>query len=377
MPQTVADVAVLRQGDPQGNRMVLRLETHGGTRIHAIGVPQDRPSRTGPTWAYLFESDGLTLLDPGAHGAFDELADGIATTGFAVRDIDRVVLSHGHADHDGSTARVVSEAGASLWAHGVYASLLPYDPWEVQDRAASELHVEMARLMRRTTPALDGGDHPSRNGRYLESRKGIEVDHATHDGERFGDARVVHAPGHSPDELCLTLDGVVFTGDHILPEITPHPTTKAAFKEGVRQNVPAEYREASASFGLERYMRSLRSVMELGPSLSMLPAHRLYNRNRFNFLTLHRAEEIIRHHARRLGQVLQRAADEPTTLEQVTRGIFQRGKLIGGNLFMAMSEVVAHVELLQDVGDLELTRDRRLRKTGSANYRQLVHELID
>jgi glyoxylase-like metal-dependent hydrolase (beta-lactamase superfamily II) len=370
-------MAVLRQGDPEGNRMVVRLETRGGTTIHAIGVPQDRPSRTGPTWAYVFENDGLTLLDPGAFGAYDELADGITAAGFAVRDIDRVILSHGHSDHDGSTAQVVSEAGASLWAHGVYASLLPYDPWEVQDREASGLHAEMVSLMRRETPVRDRDANQWRNGRYLESRKGIKVDHATHHGERFGDAQVIHAPGHSPDELCLTLDGVVFTGDHILPEITPHPTTKAPFKEGVARHVPAEYRESATSFGLERYMRSLGSVMELGPSLSVLPAHRLYNRNKFNFLTLRRAEEIIRHHARRLAQILQRATDEPTTLEQVTRGIFQRGKLIGGNLFMAMSEVVAHVELLQDVGDLELTRDRRLRKTGSANYKQLVSELID
>jgi glyoxylase-like metal-dependent hydrolase (beta-lactamase superfamily II) len=357
--------------------MVLRIETHGGTSVHAIAVPQDRPSRTGPTWAYLFESDGVTLLDPGAHGAYDELADGIATAGFAVRDIDRVVLSHGHADHDGSTAQLLSEAGASLWAHGVYASLLPYDPWEVQDRAASELYAEMARLVRQSTAGWEGDDHPSRNGSYLESRKGLEVDHATRDGEVFGDARVVHAPGHTPDSLCLMLDGVVFTGDHILPEITPHPTTRAAFREDVAQNVPPEYREARVSLGLERYMRSLGRVMELGPSLAILPAHRLYNRSKFNFLTLRRAEEIVKHHARRLAQILQRAADEPTTLEQVTSGIFQRGKLIGGNLFMAMSEVVAHVELLQDAGDLELTPDRKLRKTGSANYRQLVSELID
>jgi hypothetical protein len=36
----------------------------------------------------------------------------------------------------------------------------------------------------------------------------------------------------------------------------------------------------------------------------------------------------------------------------------------------------AYVELLQDVGDLELTPDGRVRKTGSGNYRQLVDELI-
>ncbi len=110
MPQAFADVAVLRQGDPQGNRMVIRLTTHGGGTIHAIGVPQDWPSRTGPTWAYLFESDGVTLIDPGAHGSFRELADGITQCGYAVGDIDRVIVSHGHSDHDGSIAQIVDSA---------------------------------------------------------------------------------------------------------------------------------------------------------------------------------------------------------------------------------------------------------------------------
>ena len=36
-------------------------------------------------------------------------------------------------------------------------------------------------------------------------------------------------------------------------------------------------------------------------------------------------------------------------------------------MFMAMSEIVAHIELLQDVGDLELTPDGRLRRTGNSN----------
>src|SRR5690625_7938194 len=38
------------------------------------------------------------------------------------------------------------------------------------------------------------------------------------------DLRAVWTPGHSPGHLCLHLaDGdVLFTGDHVLPRITPH-----------------------------------------------------------------------------------------------------------------------------------------------------------
>lgn len=375
MPHSIAGVDILRRGDAQGNRMIVRFTTRNGFGIHAIGVPQDWPARTGPTWAYLFESDGLTLLDPGAHGSYDELADGIGWTGFAVKDIERVVVSHGHSDHDGSIARTLEESEAGLWAHGVYASLLPYNPWEVQNHSANELHAEMTRIIDARTDRRDDSTYRTRNKSYLESRKNLRVDHSVSDREEFGKTRVIYAPGHSPDELCLTFDGVVFTGDHVLPEITPHPTTKATYRDHIKARIPREYRDADGSFGLARYMRSLKTIFDLGPEYSILPAHRLYNRSKFNLTGVERAEEVIRHHARRMAQILQRIGDRPIGLEEITRGVFERGKLIGGNLYMALSEMVAHLELLFDVGDLELNHQRRLVRTGHEHYRQLVQEL--
>ena len=79
--------------------------------------------------------------------------------------------------------------------------------------------------------------------------------------------------------------------------------------------------------------------------------------------------------AARLGSLLARIGTEPTGLEDVTRGIFDRRKLMGGNLFAALLEMVAHIEVLQDTGDLEFTGQREIRSTGKDNYRQLVHEL--
>jgi len=375
MPQSFADVDVLREGDAQGNRMIVRFTTQRGSRIHAIGVPQDWPSRTGPTWAYLFESDGLTLLDPGAHGSYDELADGIVGAGFGVKDIDRVIISHGHSDHDGSVARTIRESGAGLWAHSVYASLLPYHPWDVQNRSETEIHAEMTRIADAGSDRRSNSTYQARNKTYLESRKNLSVDHSMIDDEEFGTARIIYAPGHSPDELCLVFDGVVFTGDHVLPEITPHPTTKATYRNHVKKGIPREYQDASGSFGLERYMRSLKTILDLGPEYSILPAHRLYNRSKFNLTGVERAEEVIRHHARRMAQILQRIGQKPTGLESITRSIFERGKLIGGNLYMALSEMVAHLELLFDVDDLELNEDRQLVRTGHENYRQFIQEL--
>ena len=376
MPPLFASVDTLRAGDPQGNRMVLRIVTQNGHVIHAIGVPQDWPSRTGPTWCYVFEDDGTTLIDPGAQGSFPEVEDGLRIAGYTVSDIDRVIVTHGHSDHDGSTAELVDAAGAQLHAHTMYAALIPFSPWEVQNSSASPIHAEIGRV---ASGSIDrrSESYAARNRRYVEARKGLTVHREVGDGDTIGDLVVIYAPGHSPDELCLTLDGVVFTGDHVLPEITPHPTTKASYSDHVMRDIPAAFSNPSSAYGLEVYMRSLKTIFDLGEERAVLPAHRLFNRGKFNFVTVVRAGEVISHHGSRMAQILQRLTDRPTGLEEVTRGVFEQRKLTGGNLFMALSEVVSHVELLQDIGDVEFTEESELRRTGSERFRHFVRELLN
>lgn len=376
MPTGFTSVDVLREGDPQGNRMALRLETNTGQEIHALGIPQDWPSRTGPTWCYLFESEGVTLIDPGAHGSFSELEDCLNFVGYSVRDIDRVVVTHGHSDHDGSIAQLMETSDSALWAHQMYAALINYNPWEVQDRDASPIHAAMNRVVSGNMDRRSSS-YAARNRRYVDSRKGLTVDHEVDHGDKIGGVEFIYAPGHSPDEICLTLGNVVFTGDHVLPEITPHPTTRAGYSDHVAREIPARFSDPSKSYGLKTYMTSLKTVLDLGESYAVLPAHRLYNRGKFNFVSVRRAAEVIDHHGRRLAQIVQRIDDRPTGLEDMTRGIFERRKLIGGNLFMALSEIVAHVELLEDLGDVEFTDDSMIRHTGSMKFRQFCDGLVN
>ena len=376
MPNGFASVDILREGDTQGNRMALRLKTQSGRDIYALGVPQDWPSRTGPTWCYVFDNDGITLIDPGAHGSFSELEDSLNFVGYSVRDIDRVVITHGHSDHDGSIAELVEASDSDLWAHQMYAALINYNPWEVQNRDSSPIHAEMNRV---ASGNLDrrSSSYDARNRRYVDSRKGLTVDHAINHGDRVADVDFIYAPGHSPDEICLTFDNVVFTGDHVLPEITPHPTTRAGYSDHVAQDIPARFSDPAKSYGLKTYMLSLKTVLDLGETYAVLPAHRLFNRGKFNFVSVERAAEVIDHHGKRLSQIVQRIDDRPTGLEDMTRGVFERRKLIGGNLFMALSEIVAHIELLQDLGDVEFTEDSMIRHTGSMEFRQFCERLVE
>ena len=377
MPDYFTEVDVLRNGDSAGNGMTLRLTDGKGRRIHTVAVPQEGHSHTGPTWAYIFENEGLTLIDPGAEISYEVLRSGMALCGLEASDIERVIITHGHADHDGGVARVIEQSGAELWAHDIYQPLLPFDPRDLQFMASSPIHQAMWETARAN------GFSPSNSeerDRYMASRRTHQVGHHIAHGEQQGELKYMHAPGHSPDEICAVIDngpssGMVFTGDHVLPEISPHPTMKTAFTGAVLGSLPVHYRDPDDSFGLLTYLRSLQRVADLGPEVAVLPAHRLYNNHKFNFQTTQRAADLIRFHARRLGRILVTAGPEPQPLEDVTRQTFERRKLEGGNFFAALTEVVAHIELLEDSGDMEITDDHRLRRTGRENYQDLLRTL--
>ena len=378
-PPQYDSVEVLRDGDAIGNGMVVRLKAACGYRLHAVGVPQDRPSSTGPTWSYLIESDGLTLIDVGTPGSFQVLVDGLTLAGFSIKDVDRLVITHGHRDHDGAVGRLLNESNAELWAHGWYAQLLPYDHDEVYQRPLDPVQQEISRVMAIAMEDSPPESPPQRSarpadGEYTEGRKTVHVTRNLRDGDEAAGLRFLHTPGHSPDAICATLDGLVFTGDHVLPEITPHPTTKIRLVPEIKQKLPSEFQDESVVFGLTAYLLSLQRIEKLGPDVAVLPAHRFFNHGEFNFETPDRAGEIFQHHLRRIDRILARIGTEPVALEEVTRGIFAYRKLLGGSLKMALSEVVAHIELLQDAGDLEVNADRKLRWKGSERYKSIFEQ---
>ena len=370
---TIKDIEVRHRGDSYGNGMVLRLTSYRGREIHAIAVPQAWASSTGPTWVYLIDSQGLTLIDAGGPGSFEYLTQGIQRAGFSVRDIERVVITHGHPDHDGTAVQVTTGGGAKLWAHHMYAHLLPYHPWEILGMPDSPVHRELKRVAEAAGRGHTG--RSSSHGDYLGWRNGLKVDHKIHDGDRVGDLTFIYAPGHSPDEICISMDGSVFTGDHVLPEITPHPTSKARYPDSIREKLPKEYQDDNEQYGLQVYLRSLKKIMQLDPDTTVLPAHRLFNKNRLNLLTVKRAGEIVEHHLDRLHQIVLGVGQKHMSLREIARGIFSQRNLQGGNLYSALSEVVSHIEVLVDAGDVKVMDDGDVHWQGTENFRQVIQEL--
>ncbi len=77
------------------------------------------PFPVGPVNAYLLRGDPLTLVDTGPKTveAQTALERGVAAAGARLKDIRRILLTHGHTDHAGNAAWVAQRSGAPVHVH--------------------------------------------------------------------------------------------------------------------------------------------------------------------------------------------------------------------------------------------------------------------
>ncbi len=335
---------ILKQGDDSGNRMVIKYVTPSGAPVWALGIPQAWETPLGPTWCYVVEGEQLTVIDPGCHGSEQYLAEGLEYLGYSLGAVQRIVVTHGHMDHDGGCLSVVRASGAELWAHEVYGSLLLEDRWE------REMH------WRRQVTGFDAFENSETVERVKKHhRRALELnlDRPVTDGLRSDGLTYYYTPGHSPDELCILFDRVMFTGDHVLPQITPHPSVGRSHSS-FRSILPEPYRNDNRIYGLKALLRSLLRVAAMGDSIAVMPAHRAYFRGKFNLVGLERATEIVEHHVLRCHDLVDILKLGPRDLVSLTRDHFSHRELADSNFFLALTEVMSHVELLIETGDVSI-----------------------
>ncbi|MBM3946031.1 MAG: MBL fold metallo-hydrolase, partial [SAR202 cluster bacterium] len=220
---------LLEDGDRAGNHGIFKLTTTNGRTIFALGIPQDGPSPQGPTWVYLVENDGWSMVDAGDTSAYKHVVANMAKVGLKPQQMRRVFITHGHWDHDGGVADFTRDTGAEVWAHEAYEPLKAFDGW----LRNGEAHA-LLKLGRQGAPVdrsewAEGREWHRRHVDHEATRKAIRVTHPVWEGRRAGDIVSWQTPGHTADELTILFDGFMFTGDHVLPEITPHPSVKTTY----------------------------------------------------------------------------------------------------------------------------------------------------
>ena len=361
---------VVRAGDSRGNGMILKFRFPSGLVVYGLPTPNEYGGEwdLGPTWNYLVLADRPFLVDCGRWGTGQYLVETMAELGLDPRDLEFVLLSHGHEDHDGSLGEVTARTGAAVRAHTTYERLVRNYP----DLAPAEYKRDFpAKCWHCFMPeSFYARNCLAYHAELLE----IPVETIGDGLQSLGpDMRTLHVPGHSPDCLALLLgDEVLLVGDSILPGITPWPTSLNMHR--VTGCVLGDYPEPEKLYGLKRYIKSLKELAALaGPGPAVLPAHRLFHLGQLQPMeTTARVDELLAHHVDRCADILRILAQGPQGVEAIARGHFAPEKLKGVGIMMAKNEIVCHCEMLMEAGDVARTADRLYQATGAQGFEDFI-----
>jgi glyoxylase-like metal-dependent hydrolase (beta-lactamase superfamily II) len=299
-------------------------------------LPIDMPG-LGHVNCYALEDErGIAIVDPGLPGveSWTHLVDRLDRSGAGLARVHTVIVTHSHPDHFGGAGRVRHEVGAELVTHELFRTW--WDPSE------DETPLEEAPNPWRATPWA-GEEYmpdPDRRKRFEEMRSN-NLFPAPRPTRRVEDAEVVtlarrewvsmHTPGHTADHLCLfdPAEGVLLSGDHVLPTITPHIS-------GI----------GTSEDPLAEFFASLDRMTELEGVTIVLPAHG----HPFTDVA-GRAKAIRRHHEERLDKLrdASREIGGFATVGELSQHLFSP-RSWGP---MADSETYAHLEHLRLLGGAE------------------------
>jgi glyoxylase-like metal-dependent hydrolase (beta-lactamase superfamily II) len=325
----------------------------------------------------LLDKDGAAVMDPGlpGPGTWRAIQERLGQIGLKTKDVHTVLISHSHPDHFGCAARFAKESGAKvvayhsfqfgpytapatpevsvedLTAHHVHAhGLHETDTAELSETLGSELHESRAVLRRAQKAGRTpwGGKRPMppflmrmkwRALRFIGRSFIPVISHPVEHGDVLQlcgrEWFVTHTPGHTSDHFCLhdPAEGVMLSGDHVLPTITPHIS-------GI----------GSSPDPLASFFYSLDRVGETAHVRQVLPAHG----HPFDDLPA-RTQAIKRHHFERLERVkeISREFGRFATVQEFSQLLF-KPRSWGA---MAESETYAHLEHLRVARNAERRED--------------------
>ncbi|CAM5739763.1 MBL fold metallo-hydrolase [Mycolicibacterium aubagnense] len=317
-------------------------ETLAATPKHTIAriqLPLPLPDLTVVN-AYAVGTDaGVTLIDPGWATAESEaaLTAGLHAMGYGVSDVRQILVTHAHWDHYTQALkwRAALDIEVMLGAEERH-SISAFD-------AQAGVHPNQVPVLRRAgAPALADAVAALRWEPYEQGIPFAAPDRWLRDGEVIDAGGVpitVRAtPGHTRGHMVFEISDMAFTGDHLLPRITP----SVAFER------------APEKLPLRSFLRSLQLFLEL-PDARMLPAHGDTEHH-----TRRRAQELLDHHDERLSIIAELISSGATTaFEVATRMRWTRRKhtlteLETVHQMTAVLEVLAHLDLLVTQGLLRV-----------------------
>ena len=308
-------------------------------------IPLELPwSTPGNVNVYLLEeNDGYVMIDCGVDGSeyLKLLEMHLNQLGITFNDIKLLVGTHMHIDHIGLSQRLREfDIPFALYKNSI-DYLDEYNDWSIRFkdliRMAKNEYTPVSfidDLKSISTPLyagrLEKPDILLSEGRVKSIKRNLSV---------------VFTPGHDYSEISLYDEKtkIVFSGDHILPRITPF--------------IPVQNENSNL---LKEFLDSLDKVDHLDHEI-IAPGHGNIISNPHK-----RIEQMKLHHQRRSERILGFLKNEDLTGWEISNKLFPRD-LDSLNLRLAFQETLAHLHLLKSQRRVEKNNKNGVNKWALIN----------
>jgi glyoxylase-like metal-dependent hydrolase (beta-lactamase superfamily II) len=293
--------------------------------VHRISIPN--PFFEGRNSVYVIVSDPVTLIDTGiaTDKAFQTLKSGLAAHGISISDVRRVILTHKHIDHIGNAWRIQGERTdeIEILAHeSECGAVEDVDPLGERFYQLVSQRLREWNAPESSQPVFSPSAMPAWELEPAVAKglvDGQQIDLAD------GQLEVIHTPGHTMGSICLSYGPYLFTGDHVLGDISPNVGAGEMRRNGM----------------LEHFFASLERVQNMTDVVDVMPGHgKPFSKLR------QRCRELVNHHEERLDKTVDILRNEPRSVYEVACELF--GQLADFHIVLGCAEANAHLEFLVD-----------------------------
>jgi len=300
--------------------------------VETLSLPTPYP--VGPVNAYVIPVEPITMIDAGVNtvDAENALKLGFAAKGIFLESVDRILITHGHPDHYGLAPLIQQVSGAE--AHMGEA--------EVERITDTREFWELRRLLLEAGFPGDTVEELAERERRLHRLHRVDqlsckpVFDGAHFDFRDFSLEAVSLPGHTGGHLGYfePETGTLFAGDTLLAHVGPDPFLGPILEpEG---ESPVHRRRS-----LKQYLDSLERLWSLHLE-RVYPGHGPVITDPYQTICYMRE-----HYARRLDVVRGTLSYEAKTAYQVSIELYPPN---GCDPFLAVSEVIAHLDVLVEQG---------------------------
>ncbi|PXY26035.1 MBL fold metallo-hydrolase [Prauserella coralliicola] len=312
--------------------------------VYRIPLPLPNDALRAVNVYALVHGDSLVLIDSGwaLDAAQEQLETGLKGLGAGLADVSRFLVTHVHRDHYTLAVALRRKFGSKI-----ALGLLEEPSLRITSDPEAQPIQAQVRLLRRAgaESVVEELAKAFKHRQRTESTFWEEPDEWLTPGRRTvlpgRELDVVHTPGHTAGHVVFAdgAAGLMFSGDHVLPHITPS----------------IGFQPAPPELPLRDYLGSLRVVREL-PDMRMLPAHGPVSPS------VHaRVDELLAHHDQRLAETGETVASgAQTAYESALKLTWTRRERVlteldAFNQMLAVLETGAHLDLLVYQGKLAAT----------------------